>query len=128
MATQTEVQSELKELVSRRDVHRNLYEGALVEHAIRRGEGRLASNGALVALTGKHTGRSPKDKFVVRDAVTENKVAWGAVNQPLDPEKFDALLGRVLDHLRDCEVFVHDLYAGADPGYRLPIRVINEFA
>src|SRR5438105_1624175 len=64
MATQTEVQSELKELVSRRDVHRNLYEGALVEHAIRRSEGRLASNGALVAYTGKHTGRSPRDKFV----------------------------------------------------------------
>jgi phosphoenolpyruvate carboxykinase (ATP) len=128
MATQTEVQSELKELVSRRGVHRNLYEGALVEHAIRRGEGRLASNGALVAYTGKHTGRSPKDKFVVKDATTESKVAWGAVNRPLDPDKFDALFEHVMHYLRGRELFVQDLFAGADATYRLPIRVVNEFA
>jgi phosphoenolpyruvate carboxykinase (ATP) len=88
----------------------------------------MASNGAIVAYTGRHTGRSPKDKFVVRDAATENKVAWGSVNQPMDPEQFDALFGRVVEYLRSREIFVQDLFGGADPNYRLPIRVINEFA
>jgi phosphoenolpyruvate carboxykinase (ATP) len=128
MATQTDIRNELNELIGRAGVHRNLFAGALVEHAIRRGEGRLASNGALVAYTGKHTGRSPRDKFVVKDPLTENKVAWGAVNQPLDPEKFDALFERVVEYLRGREIFVQDLDAGADTAYRLPIRVINEFA
>jgi phosphoenolpyruvate carboxykinase (ATP) len=128
MATQTDVRNELNELIGREGVHRNLHAGALVEHAIRRGEGRLASNGALVAYTGKHTGRSPKDKFVVKDALTENKVAWGAVNQPLNSEQFDTLFGRVVEYLRGREIFVQDLDAGADTSYRLPIRVINEFA
>src|SRR5579859_7940514 len=123
MATQTDIRNELNELIGHAGVHRNLFAGALVEHAIRRGEGRLASNGALVAYTGKHTGRSPKDKFVVKDATTENKVAWGAVNQPLDPEKFDALFERVVEYLRVREIFVQDLDAGADTAYRLPIRV-----
>src|SRR5205814_2251582 len=70
----------------------------------------------------------PKDKFVVRDENTEGKVAWGAVNQPFDPERFDALFNRVVDYLREREIFVQDLFAGADPNYRLPIRVINEYA
>src|SRR6266404_5590542 len=128
MATQTEIVSELKELIGREGVHRNLYEGALVEHAIRRGEGRLASNGALVAYTGRHTGRSPQDKFTVKDSLTADKVAWGNVNIPFEPEKFDVLLERVLDYLRPRELYVQDLFAGADPAYRLPIRVINELA
>jgi phosphoenolpyruvate carboxykinase (ATP) len=128
MATQTDIRTELNELVSREGVHRNLSAGALVEQAIRRGEGRLASNGAIVAYTGQHTGRSPNDKFIVRDAQSEDKVAWGPVNQPFDPEKFDALFGRVLEYLRKQEIFVQDLFAGADPSYRLPIRVINEYA
>ena len=128
MATPTGVRPDLHELVSREGVHRNLSAGALVEHAIRRGEGRMASNGALVAYTGKHTGRSPSDRFVVRDPGTEDKVDWGAVNQPFTPEKFDALLGRVLEYLRGQEIFVQDLFAGADLSYRLPIRVINEYA
>ncbi len=128
MATQTEVLSELKELISRPNVHRNLFEGALVEHAIRRGEGRLASNGAFVGYTAPRTGRSPKDKFAVRDASTESKIAWGAVNQPFDTDRFDALFERVTAYLRGKEIFVQDLFAGADRNYRLPIRVINEFA
>src|ERR1051326_1522917 len=128
MATTVDTRTELNELISRKGVHRNLHAGALVEHAIRTGEGRMASNGAIVAYTGKHTGRSPNDKFVVRDATTEDKVAWGSVNQPFDPEKFDALFGRVTEYLRGREIFVQDLFGGADPNYRLPIRVINEFA
>src|SRR5437588_10132574 len=125
MATQLEA-SEIIDLISREGVHRNLCEGALVEHSIRRGETRLASNGAVVGYTGKHTGRTPKDKFTVRDSSTESLVHWGAVNQPFEPEKFDALYERVLDYLRGRELFVQDLYAGAEATYRLPIRVGNE--
>ena len=120
--------SALETLLNSNKVHRNLHSGVLVEHAVRRGEGLLADNGALVAYTGKYTGRTPKDKFTVKDPVTAELVNWGAMNQPFDPEKFDALFDRVVASLRGKELFVQDLYAGADPQYRLPIRVINEYA
>jgi phosphoenolpyruvate carboxykinase (ATP) len=120
--------SALETLLKSTKVHRNLYSGVLVEQAIRRGEGLLADNGALVAYTGKYTGRSPKDKFTVKDQTTAELVNWGDVNQPFDPEKFDALFDRVVASLRGKELFVQDLYAGADSKYRLPIRVINEYA
>ncbi len=116
------------ELLDRGDVHFNLASAPLVEHAIRRGEGQIASNGAIVATTGKKTGRSPKDKFVVKDALTADKVAWGAVNQPFDPGKFAALHARVLEYLDERELFVQDLFCGADTNYRLPVRFVNEFA
>jgi phosphoenolpyruvate carboxykinase (ATP) len=119
---------QLNQLLAEGRVHRNLPAGALVEHAVRRGEGRLAANGALVSETGKRTGRSPKDKFTVKDALTADQVDWGAVNQPFEPVKFDALFERVLDQVKRQELFVQDLYAGADPRYRLPIRVINTLA
>ena len=119
---------QLNQLVAGAKVHRNLAAGPLVEHAIRRGEGRLAANGPLVSETGKRTGRSPKDKFIVKDSLTAGQVDWGAVNQPFEPAKFDALFERVLEHAKKQELFVQDLYAGADPKYRLPIRVINTFA
>src|SRR6266853_1341424 len=109
-------------------VQRNLHSGILVEHAVRRGECQLADNGALVAYTGKFTGRTPKDKFTVKDSVTTELVNWGDVNQAFDPEKFDALFDRVVASLRGKELFVQDLFAGADPKYRMPIRVINEYA
>ncbi|HVG91311.1 MAG TPA: phosphoenolpyruvate carboxykinase (ATP), partial [Alphaproteobacteria bacterium] len=118
----------LETLLKSDKVHRNLHSGILVEHAVRRGEGLLADNGALVAYTGKYTGRTPKDKFTVKDPVTTELVNWGDVNQPFDPEKFDALFDRVTASLRNKELFVQDLYAGADSKYRLPIRVINEYA
>jgi phosphoenolpyruvate carboxykinase (ATP) len=120
--------SALETLLKSNKVHRNLHSGILVEHAVRRGEGLLADNGALVAYTGKYTGRSPKDKFTVKDPVTADLVNWGDVNVAFNPEKFDALFERVMASLRDKELFVQDLYAGADPKYRLPIRVINEYA
>jgi phosphoenolpyruvate carboxykinase (ATP) len=120
--------SALETLLKSNKVHRNLYSGVLVEQAIRRGEGLLADNGALVAYTGKYTGRSPKDKFTVKDQVTAELVNWGEVNQAFDSEKFDALFDRVVASLRGKELFVQDLYAGADSKYRLPIRVINEYA
>src|SRR5215831_14986497 len=100
MATQQQVEtSELADLISRPGVHHNLCEGALVEHAIRRGEAQLSSNGALCAYTGKNTGRAPKDKFTVKDSITESQVFWGAVNQPFDTARFDALYARVMDYL-----------------------------
>jgi phosphoenolpyruvate carboxykinase (ATP) len=97
-------------------------------HAHRRGEGRLASNGALVAMTGARTGRSPRDKFTVEDDQTRDRVDWGKVNQPFPPEKFEALLQRVLRHMAERDLYIMDLAAGADPTYRLPIQVICEYA
>ncbi len=117
----------LDTLLKSNKTYRNLRSGVLVEHAIRRGEGMLADNGALVAYTGKFTGRTPKDKFTVKDSVTADKVNWGDVNQPFDPEKFDALFERVVAYLRGRDLYVQDLFAGADPQYRLPIRVINQY-
>jgi len=119
---------EVTQLLGQEKVHRNLFPAPLVEAALRRGEAELAAGGSLVAGTGKRTGRSPKDKFTIKDAFTENKVAWGSANQPFPPDKFDALYERVLDHLKGKELFVQDLFCGADPQYTLPIQVINEYA
>ncbi|MGA2084797.1 MAG: phosphoenolpyruvate carboxykinase (ATP), partial [Terracidiphilus sp.] len=115
-------------LASGPQVYANTQVVELIESAIKRGEARLASNGALVATTAPRTGRSPKDKFTVDDATTHTLVHWGKVNQPFAPERFEALLERVLEYLRSRELFVQDLYSGADPAYRLPIRVISEYA
>ncbi len=119
---------EVSQLLGGDNVHRNLAPALLVEAALRRGEAELAARGSLVAETGKRTGRSPKDKFTVEDAITKNKIAWGSANRPISPDKFDALYERVLDYLKGKELFVQDLYCGADPKYRLPIQVINEYA
>ena len=119
---------EVTSLLGQDKVRRNLFPAPLVEAALRRGEAELAARGSLVAGTGKRTGRSPKDKFTIKDAITENKVAWGSANQPFSPDKFDALYERVLDHLKGKELFVQDLFCGADPKYPLPIQVINEYA
>ena len=109
-------------------MHDNLSPAELAEQAILRGEGRLAANGAFVAETGKYTGRSPKDKFVVRDAWAEANVAFGSVNQPMDEPVFDALLERVIDYLKGKEVFLFDGAVGKSPAHRLRVRVITELA
>jgi phosphoenolpyruvate carboxykinase (ATP) len=109
-------------------VHWNLSPAALYEEAIRRGEAMLAAEGPLVARTGQHTGRAPNDKFVVREPSSEQHVHWGAVNRPIDGEKFDALHRDLMVHVQDRELYVLDAWAGADPKYRLPIRVVTEFA
>jgi phosphoenolpyruvate carboxykinase (ATP) len=119
---------DISQLLGRDNVYRNLYAPQLVEAALRRGEAELGARGSLVAETGKRTGRSPKDKFIVRDAITQNTLDWGSVNQPITPEAFDALYERVLDYLSSKELFVQDLFCGADPQYQLPIQVINQYA
>jgi phosphoenolpyruvate carboxykinase (ATP) len=108
------------------DVHWDLTTPELYEHTIRRGEGELAHHGALVVDTVPYTGRSPKDKFVVREASTEDEIWWGDVNHPMEPEVFDALYHRVTEHLGARELYVQDLYAGADPKNRLSVRAITE--
>lgn len=109
-------------------VNYNLSPAELVEAALKRGEGVLADSGALAADTGEFTGRSPKDKFCVKDAKTENTVWWGDVNQPFDGDKFEKLLNKVIDHLEGKEIFARDAYACADSNYRLTIKVFTETA
>ena len=119
----------LNRLAAGKQIHRNLSAALLVEHALRRNEVMMAANGAIVGQTGKRTGRSPKDKFIVKDAVTSDKVNWGAVNQPFTTEQFEALYKRVLDYLKKKDaLFVQQLFCGADPEYRLSVQVINEYA
>lgn len=101
---------------------------ALLAIAERKGEGSIAANGAFAALTGVHTGRSPKDKFIVVDDESRARVAWGEINQAMQLEVFDRLGERILAHLKDKEVFVEDLRAGAHPTYQLRVRLISEFA
>jgi phosphoenolpyruvate carboxykinase (ATP) len=106
----------------------NLSVAALYEEAVRKQEGMIAAHGPLACQTGQHTGRSPNDKFVVREASSEKHIAWGTVNRPMDTAQFDALHRDLLSSLDEKELYVLDCYAGADPKYRLPIRVINEYA
>jgi phosphoenolpyruvate carboxykinase (ATP) len=122
------VSSDVRSLLEGPHVYRNLSAPQLIHASLVRSESRLASNGALVALTGARTGRSPKDKFIVEDALTRDKVNWGKVNQRFDPARFDELLKRVLLDMRERDLFVQDLFAGADPGYRLPIRIVTQYA
>jgi phosphoenolpyruvate carboxykinase (ATP) len=106
----------------------NLSTAALYEEAVRRQEAVIAADGPLACRTGLHTGRSPNDKFVVREPSSEANVAWGKVNRPMDAAHFDALHRDLLSALKGAELFVQDCYAGADPAFQLPIRVINELA
>lgn len=109
-------------------VNWNMHVAVLVEKALQRGEGVLATNGALVVRTGSRTGRSPKDKYIVEDPASKDNIMWGSVNRPMPREQFEALQQRVLAYLQGREVFVFDGFAGADPEYQLPIRVVNEYA
>ena len=107
--------------------HYNLIEPALIDAAVKRGEGRLGLGGAFLVQTGTHTGRSPKDKFVVRSPEVESSI-WWENNAPMSVDAFDRLHADMLDHVKGREVFVQDLYAGADPAHRLDVRVITELA
>jgi len=107
-------------------VHANLLPPALIAHALRRNEGRLSADGAFIAVTGTHTGRSVQDKFVVEDPETRADIWWGKVNQPMAPERFAGLAARVRGWLgAKPELFTQDLYAGADPAHRVRVRLVT---
>jgi phosphoenolpyruvate carboxykinase (ATP) len=105
----------------------NLGQAELAEIAVKRGEGRLSAHGAFVVTTGQHTGRSPKDKFVVRDAATEDQIWWDN-NKPMSPEAFERLYDDFKAHAQGRDLFVEDLFGGADAGERVGARVVTEFA
>ncbi len=109
-------------------VYFNLSVPQLIEMAVARNGGRLSSTGALTVETGKYTGRSPKDRFIVDEPSVHDKIDWGPINRPFPPEKFHRLHTDVLVYLKEKELFVFDGFVGADQTYRLPIRVINEYA
>ncbi|HEX9015447.1 MAG TPA: phosphoenolpyruvate carboxykinase (ATP), partial [Chloroflexota bacterium] len=114
--------------VSFPDARANLPTPILYEDAIRNSEGLLAASGPLVVNTGQYTGRSPKDKFIVREPSAESHVAWGPVNQPISEEKFDALRDRLVEYAKHKPLYVQYLYVGADPAYRLAVQVVTETA
>lgn len=106
----------------------NLATEALYEEAVFRGEGVTTAGGPFVAHTGKHTARSANDKFVVRHVDSENNIWWGVYNRPFDGEKFEILYDRMLGFLQGRDVFIQDVYGGADEKYRLPVRIVTELA
>src|SRR6266550_3494201 len=108
-------------------VHWNLSPAVLYESAVRRNEAVLASDGPLVARTGQHTGRSPQDKFTVKEPSTERNIHWG-LNRPIDEAHFDTLHRDMMTYVQDKELYVLDAWGGADPAYRVPMRIVTEFA
>jgi len=110
-----------------RNVYYNLLPAPLYEQAISRQEAQLTADGALVAYTGQHTGRSPQDKFIVRDQHTQNSIWWEG-NKPISPDHFDLLYADFIEHAKGKDLFVQDLIGGADPEYALPVRVMSEYA
>nr|MDQ6930399.1 phosphoenolpyruvate carboxykinase (ATP) [Candidatus Eremiobacteraeota bacterium] len=109
-------------------IFKNLSRGELYEHALTRGEGVLGIDGQFIVETLPHTGRSPNDKFFVREPSSEEHIDWGKTNKAIDPQVFDALFDRVSDYLAERDVFSLDAYVGADERYRLPVRVLTEYA
>ena len=104
----------------------NLQAPSLYEATLRQGSGRIGAGGPMVVDTTPYTGRSPKDKFIVREPGVEDDVAWGKVNQEIAPGAFDALYDRVTRHLSAKELFVQDLWGGAEPSVRLSVRLVTE--
>ena len=115
-------------IINAKAVYRNLSPAVLTEAAIRRGEGELSDTGALVVRTGKYTGRSPKDKFIVDTPAIHDKIAWGKVNVPIEREKFNAIKAKMVAYLQNREIFLFDGFAGADPACTKKFRIVNELA
>lgn len=109
-------------------VYRNLEPAQLVEHALRRGEGQLSNTGALCVRTGKYTGRSPNDKFIVDSEGVHDDIAWGKINVPTTQAVFDALYEKMVAYLQNREIFVFDGFAGADTRHTKAFRIVNELA
>lgn len=118
---------DLTKLTSKNQIYQNLSAACLVEEALKRKEGFFASNGAFSVFTGKYTGRSPNDKFIVDEPSVHSDIWWGN-NRPIHKENFEKLLNRLLAYLQNRDLFVFDGFAGADKDYQLPIRFINEYA
>ncbi len=110
------------------NVYWNLTTEALYEEVIFRREGRISHQGPIVVDTGKHTARAAKDKFVVRETESEDHVWWGEYNRPFNPDNFNRVFQRLQGFLQGRDLFVQDCYAGADPKFRLPVRIITEYA
>lgn len=115
-------------LINLRKAYWNLTTEALYEEIIFRGEAQISQLGPIIVNTGKHTARAASDKFIVRESTTEQNVWWGEYNRPYAPQKFDELYSRLQGFLQGRDLFVQDCYGGADPNYRLPVRIITELA
>lgn len=115
-------------LENKDNVYWNLNPSQLYEHAIQNSEAQLTDKMAIRILTGKYTGRSPKDKFVVDEETTTEHIDWGEFNQPISEEIFDNLHKKMIDYLSDKDLYVKDLFAGADPEYRLNVRIVSQVA
>ena len=109
-------------------VYWNLPDEALYEESVFRNEARLVKGGALLVNTGKHTARAAADKFVVLEKTTDEDIWWGTYNRPYTTEKWSSLIGRLQAWAQGEELFVQDVYAGADPDYKMPVRIITEKA
>ncbi|MGB9745292.1 MAG: phosphoenolpyruvate carboxykinase (ATP) [Desulfurella sp.] len=123
-----EKQLEYLQIVNFKKVYRNLPTPVLVEKILENKEGILAHMGPIVVESGKYTGRSPKDKFIVKQDPSKDHIWWGKENQEISPQAFDNLYKKVVAYLQQKEIYIMDGYAGADPRYRLPIRVISTLA
>ncbi len=126
--TETELDLSIHGLRYPRQVYANLAPAALVELALARGEGQLTDTGALVAYTGTHTGRAPKDRYLVAEASSKSQIAWGSINRPMEEAVFDRLFDRMRAYLQGRDLFVCDASACADPRHQLPVRVIADKA
>lgn len=115
-------------LNKKENVYWNLNPSQLYEHAIENGEAALTNNMAIRVLTGKYTGRSPEDKFIVNEPTTSDHIDWGEVNKPISNEVFENLHQKMVDYLSNKDLYVKDLYAGADPDYRLNVRIVSPAA
>ncbi|RDW18746.1 phosphoenolpyruvate carboxykinase (ATP) [Oceanobacillus arenosus] len=119
----------VKELISQENMQHNLSVPQLVEKILERNEGTLTNTGAVRATTGKYTGRSPEDKFIVKDEICDTFINWGPINQPIEEVYFENLYQKMIDYLKvKDEVYSFQGFAGADANYRLPIQVITEYA
>jgi phosphoenolpyruvate carboxykinase (ATP) len=115
-------------LTNLRKVYWNLPTEALYEEIVFRGEGRIAKSGPVIVTSGKQTARAAQDKFVVRDPDTESHIWWGEYNRPISPAQFNEVYNRMQGYLQGRDVFVQDCFSGADPDYRMPVRIVTEYA
>lgn len=115
-------------IINPKNIYRNLSPAKLVEMALTHDEGELAANGAFNVNTGKYSGRSPNDRFIVDDDFTHEHINWGKINIPIDREHFDYLHSLIVSYLQNKDLFVFDGYVGADKDFRIPLRVVNEYA